>query len=375
MSNSSSSFFARPKHHYTQGTTKEDNQANQATKLLLQEAADLDTSGDWKGAIESYRQSLQLLFQQVGHNHKSVAETYEKSANVMAKAGYKQGAEVARKKANVIYRSQFNSLSKQGKTKDAYLCFSKSKKLEALMETPLPPRPSPRIQPKPLFQSGSSLTSSRSLMGSSSRSITSIASTRSELRPETRELMTTLNGYLACRHKMGTKYQEVDSGSRLAALELKTDSGGIDNTTGNGNSLEYKEHYRQESINGGAVTTLGELYAAAGAAHLVFMEKVKLLVSKVCDDCKVDNENVKVSFSSLKNQDRALEKATDDYGRRNPGPGVSWLYDIVRGSVEFGSAAEIENFVRSLRVFILYRRRTGVSPVSVEDRRRPLSYL
>lgn len=33
---------------------------------------------------------------------------------------------------------------------------------------------------------------------------------------------------------------------------------------------------------------------------------------------------------------------------RSQEPGVSWLYYIVRGSIAFGSAAEIESFVRCL---------------------------
>jgi ppGpp synthetase/RelA/SpoT-type nucleotidyltranferase len=51
----------------------------------------------------------------------------------------------------------------------------------------------------------------------------------------------------------------------------------------------------------------------------------------------------------LKGKQRAKEKAEHDYGNRKPGPGLSWLYDIVRGSVEFGSAFQVVQFVDLLQ--------------------------
>mmetsp|Transcript_16208 Transcript_16208/g.39626 ORF Transcript_16208/g.39626 Transcript_16208/m.39626 type:complete len:105 (-) Transcript_16208:254-568(-) len=38
---------------------------------------------------------------------------------------------------------------------------------------------------------------------------------------------------------------------------------------------------------------------------------------------------------------RAEAKADDDYAHRRPGPGVSWLYDIVRASILFSDADQI----------------------------------
>jgi hypothetical protein len=43
----------------------------------------------------------------------------------------------------------------------------------------------------------------------------------------------------------------------------------------------------------------------------------------------------------LKGRKRTEEKAHDDYSERKPGPAVSWLYDIVRGSIEFSSSEQL----------------------------------
>jgi hypothetical protein len=48
------------------------------------------------------------------------------------------------------------------------------------------------------------------------------------------------------------------------------------------------------------------------------------------------NKENEISFTTvpLKAKPPAREKAADDYGSHKPRPGVSWLYDIVRGSIE-----------------------------------------
>lgn len=397
------SFFARHKHEDTpkvQGDQSESNYIEESTLKLLREAADLESSGNLEGALDAYRHALQSLFKQVGKKHQYVAETFEKSANVMAKLELETGARKARESANEIYRHLFDALSRRGKMKDAYIYFSRSKKIEALLEESsrppskifvnremervsslrssmsdshhlLPPRPpsKPRSSisetlsvPPPSRTSGSPLmergslirpnlalrsTSGTSAM-SSTRSITSVttaASSVSGLRPETQKFLKTLNGYLDCRRQMDQKYEEVDNATRLAKLELRTDSGGIALSE---SDAKFKENYRQLSTNGEPVQSLEELYAAAQAAQPKFMEKIQFLVSQVCHDCNVDQADVKVFFADLKKQERALEKAQDDYDKRSPGPGISWLYDIVRGSVEFNSAEEIEIFIRRL---------------------------
>ena len=81
------------------------------------------------------------------------------------------------------------------------------------------------------------------------------------------------------------------------------------------------------------------------------------LVDRVCEITGTDRQQSEVKFAALKNMDpdsvadiefaplkgkeRSLEKATDEYSQRSPGPGVSWLYDIVRGSIKFSSEQQI----------------------------------
>ncbi|CAJ1932944.1 unnamed protein product [Cylindrotheca closterium] len=293
------------------------------TAATLQMAAYMESTGDYKNALDFYRKALSMLFQTVGQKHPTVAETYEKVATILEKVGNKEGEKTARKKASDIYQELFTVLFKQGKTDEAYQMYNKSK----------------GINLEPSLLKRSSLTSSRTIFSSAS-------SRSSELRAETISFLDTLRGYLDCRQQMDAKYQEVDEDNRLANFKLKTDSGGIQLPD---KEDQYKEVYQQQSVHGVAVKTIDELYAAAEVAQPIYEKTIKRLISKVCDDCGTSLNKVGMRFADLKQQERALEKAEDDYGRRRPGPAVSWLYDIVRGSVEFRSAKEIERFVHNLR--------------------------
>ena len=57
----------------------------------------------------------------------------------------------------------------------------------------------------------------------------------------------------------------------------------------------------------------------------------------------------KLSLAPLKSKERALEKACNDYSKREPGPAVSWLFDIVRGKVVCASGSEVVSLIDALK--------------------------
>lgn len=92
------------------------------------------------------------------------------------------------------------------------------------------------------------------------------------------------------------------------------------------------------------VQTIPDLYEAAAVAAEVFQELMNDLVEKTNLDPSM------LHLAPLKGQDRAAEKARDDYSGRTPGPAVSWLFDIVRGSLECDTEDQICSVLESLFV-------------------------
>lgn len=171
------------------------------------------------------------------------------------------------------------------------------------------------------------------------------ASTANELRSETKEFLHTLHKYLHCREQMDSKYQEIDEFRQIASYPVPTDSGGIE-----ANGKDFKTEYQQKAISGIPVQTLEELYEAATLAEAVYVEKMTQLVSKLRkDDDATAKDEINLRIATIKGRERALRKATDDYGNRKPGPAVTWLYDIVRGSIEFSSATQLLECLESIQ--------------------------
>lgn len=107
------------------------------------------------------------------------------------------------------------------------------------------------------------------------------------------------------------------------------------------NSKSQTSINRWLAISGGKpIKTLDELYEAAIITQPKYQDYVKELGNQVCEACGDSTETVDIEFASLKGKQRALKKASDDYSGRNLRPGISWLYDIVRGSIKFASAAK-----------------------------------
>jgi tetratricopeptide (TPR) repeat protein len=94
---------------------------------------------------------------------------------------------------------------------------------------------------------------------------------------------------------------------------------------------------------------LRELYEAAELAAPTYREIVTRIVAGLSTLYDKEMNDVLVNLVDLKGKARAKEKAEDDYAKRKPGPGLSWLHDIVRGSVEFGSASQVIKFLDLLQ--------------------------
>ena len=92
---------------------------------------------------------------------------------------------------------------------------------------------------------------------------------------------------------------------------------------------------RQQKPGGGVVETLGDVYAGAKAAKVVF----DAAITRAAADAGLEPDAV--VLPPLKGPKRAAEKAADDYAERVPGPAVSWLFDIARASVVVNSEGEI----------------------------------
>jgi tetratricopeptide (TPR) repeat protein len=172
-----------------------------------------------------------------------------------------------------------------------------------------------------------------------------------ELRHKTKEFFNMLHKYLYCREQMDAKYAEIDEYQTLAQLNVTIDSGGIE--MGSDDPLEYKQQYQQQSIAGEPVVTIEELYKAAEIAKPVYERIINELVDRisVCGDENNNNnkEDVTIEFAALKGRERAVEKADDDYMKRKPPAGLSWVYDIVRGSIEFATAEKAQTCIELMQ--------------------------
>ncbi|CAJ1957636.1 unnamed protein product [Cylindrotheca closterium] len=167
------------------------------------------------------------------------------------------------------------------------------------------------------------------------------------IRESNEEFLNTLHGYLDCRAQMDAEYNRVDTKQELASFEMESDSGGIEDDTLDDKNM-YKYEYQQQSTEWEPVKDICELYAAAEMIRPVYMEKVESLVAQV-KEIHGEGSKIKIKIPPLKGKERAMAKAEDDYGNRDPGPAVSWLYDIVRGSVLFSSADCLLTCVRLIK--------------------------
>ncbi|CAJ1945027.1 unnamed protein product [Cylindrotheca closterium] len=169
------------------------------------------------------------------------------------------------------------------------------------------------------------------------------------LRDETKLFLKTLEGYLYTRKAMDEKYLEVDALQELAKSDKISD--GSDSgifLLGKDGEKEFKPEYQQQTVESTTpVSNMEELYEVAKVTKEEFENIINHLCNQVRndEDCEDEKEEIRITFAELKDRDRAQEKAADDYSKRNPGPSISWLFDIVRGCIEFTSNKQILKMV------------------------------
>ena len=113
----------------------------------------------------------------------------------------------------------------------------------------------------------------------------------------------------------------------------------------NTTSGELNGEMRQQSTKGEPVKNIGELFEAAAIAK----DGYKAFLLRIVNHVNIPVEYLKIA--SLKETKRCIEKAHDDYGKRVPGPDVSWLFDVVRAMFLCQTEKEILSIVEALRIF------------------------
>lgn len=115
------------------------------------------------------------------------------------------------------------------------------------------------------------------------------------------------------------------------------------------------------SLTDEPIKDIAELYGVAKHMLPVYVAKVEEFIANVnimnnddgaagaagaADDIEFRLPPVK---NILKGKPRASKKAKNDYSDKDPGPAVSWLYDIVWGSAVFSTASQLIQFLELIR--------------------------
>jgi len=166
--------------------------------------------------------------------------------------------------------------------------------------------------------------------------------------------MDTLHEFLECKAKMDAKCDEMDNDIiRPLANSNLQEFGDMEDFEANNHKYNTCTKYQQQSIAGTKVKGLRELYDAARKVRPVFATKMQEVVRDFCQSVGAaaaaeDGGNVILDIADLKDAGRAMEKAKENYESRLPGPSVSWLYDVVRGSIIFSSSSHLLQFVETI---------------------------
>ena len=115
----------------------------------------------------------------------------------------------------------------------------------------------------------------------------------------------------------------VDPVGKIANMKVRSHSKGIQEKDGS-----FNPAYQQRDIHGKKARHLADLYAAAEQAQPQFQSTLYRIVDAVGGLKDAD-----VIETGLKERARASQKVQEEYTYRNPGPGESWLYDILRASI------------------------------------------
>jgi tetratricopeptide (TPR) repeat protein len=133
-----------------------------------------------------------------------------------------------------------------------------------------------------------------------------------------------LGNFFEMHAKAEERALTIDPQGRIAGLKVKPHSKGIQEKDGT-----FKAGYRQQDLTGKPVRHLSDLYTAAGQA----LPEFKTVLNNLIEDV-AGLEDEDWELANIKSRDRAAEKAHDEYNYRQPGPPESWLYDVLRASIE-----------------------------------------
>ena len=183
-------------------------------------------------------------------------------------------------------------------------------------------------------------------------------------RSDVKKFLDNLFNFFKCRGKMDEMYRMLDPNRTLETFNLETDSNGIE--IENKTHPRFKTEYQQRSIDGNPPETMSKLYEAARIAEPIFKERIIRIVDAANEALPgIQEDAVEAKFTrTLKGMKRAQEKADDDYSRRVPGPSISWLYDIVRGSILCSEADAL------LKVLELIQKDPSIHIVKAKNRFR-----
>ena len=120
------------------------------------------------------------------------------------------------------------------------------------------------------------------------------------------------------------RYAEAAPDGVLEEIEIV--AVGIKDADGN-----YKPECQQQKLDGsGPVESIADLRSCAGACKPQFDAMVIEIASEVSTDAGWKKSNLQIKVVDLKAGDRIGKKAKDDYDDRVPGPGISWVFDVLR---------------------------------------------
>ena len=175
------------------------------------------------------------------------------------------------------------------------------------------------------------------------------------LRPGSKKFLKNLYNFFRCHIEMKEKYRNLDRKGTLKTYSLECTHWarimGGENHTPREHVHESKEettaetmsdNHLQQSKRGKSVETMDELYEAARIAEPVFESLVHRLIKQT------ENDDVQAEIPALKGRERAQEKANHKYFNRGA-PSISWLYDIVRGSIMCPSIKSLLAILKSIQ--------------------------
>lgn len=140
--------------------------------------------------------------------------------------------------------------------------------------------------------------------------------------------------FIECRTRLRDLWEQITT-NRVETLHCN-------NVVENAITGEFNEKTRQQNSRGEIVKSINELYVVAEIANQKFCETIEQILEST------GATSSKFLSAPLKGKKRALEKAKDDYECRPDGPGISWLFDICRGSIVCTNEEDLFNVIQAI---------------------------